>query len=681
MFKPSLKTAKVAPTIKTTVSTVADDKLTKNAATQALRAVNKANKLPAFKPTTLKPAPINDKLKQIKEEPIEQKLANEIDAIRTKKAKWVDEVKPTLKRASLPAFVPKAKLPSIRPVPMAVTIVPDDELEGNFKLVDTYGNIIELGLRQQEGVDKAVLGQDFCLVGKAGTGKTTTNQSMMLNLFKYCMDRINIISYRIVNSQGARIDAPSVAVVSYTNRATNNMRRALMANPELAEILGQGLNITTVHNLLEYTRDERYNEELDKMTMQYFPTKDKNNKLDVTILIVEEATMIAMAVDKALGNELMDALNDDVQVIYLGDINQLPAIGGKGALNYALTQAPVIELTQVHRQAMDNPIIRQALNCIDGKAVTTDVNDKGVGVRVMSMRKNGKPVVVTGRELKLWMHGLFSKLIGTSEYNHETDMILCPYNKSDGNIVGTEDINANIATTLARHRGVEVYEIIANYRALYLSVGDRVYVNKLEGIVTAIATNGAYMGKAPQDSSKSLTYYGINDSLESSDEEFDLDENDLASDFDYSKLDISELSDEDGESATRKASHIVDVELEDGRTVTLEKAADFDASNYSLGYALTVHKAQGSEWPRVYFVLHDCHSSMKFRELVYTAMTRPRENLIILSQPHTLAKAIANPRIKGTTLEEKIEFFNGGYLDSSIKVFPRMRGNSRYDKS
>jgi ATP-dependent exoDNAse (exonuclease V) alpha subunit len=81
-----------------------------------------------------------------------------------------------------------------------------------------------------------------------------------------------------------------------------------------------------------------------------------------------------------------------------------------------------------------------------------------------------------------------------------------------------------------------------------------------------------------------------------------------------------------------------------------------------FSYALTVHKSQGSEWRRVFLFLHSSHHAMCSRELVYTAVTRAREDLIILCEPDrrdskgTLSKAALNPRIKGNTLKEKLEW-------------------------
>ena len=50
--------------------------------------------------------------------------------------------------------------------------------------------------------------------------------------------------------------------------------------------------------------------------------------------------------------------------------------------------------------------------------------------------------------------------------------------------------------------------------------------------------------------------------------------------------------------------------------------------NLQLGYALTVHRAQGSEWPAVLGVLHEAHGPMLSRNLAYTALTRARERFL-----------------------------------------------------
>jgi exodeoxyribonuclease V alpha subunit len=49
-----------------------------------------------------------------------------------------------------------------------------------------------------------------------------------------------------------------------------------------------------------------------------------------------------------------------------------------------------------------------------------------------------------------------------------------------------------------------------------------------------------------------------------------------------------------------------------------------------LAYCLSIHKAQGSEYPCVITIIHKAHSFQHHRNLFYTAVTRARETAIIL---------------------------------------------------
>lgn len=49
-----------------------------------------------------------------------------------------------------------------------------------------------------------------------------------------------------------------------------------------------------------------------------------------------------------------------------------------------------------------------------------------------------------------------------------------------------------------------------------------------------------------------------------------------------------------------------------------------------LAYALTIHKSQGSEWPWVIVIVHSTHTFMLTRQLLYTAVTRGKEGVIIV---------------------------------------------------
>jgi exodeoxyribonuclease V alpha subunit len=80
-------------------------------------------------------------------------------------------------------------------------------------------------------------------------------------------------------------------------------------------------------------------------------------------------------------------------------------------------------------------------------------------------------------------------------------------------------------------------------------------------------------------------------------------------------------------------------------------------NNSLFAYVITVHKAQGSECRKVFFLTHNCHSKMLFRELVYTGITRAAEELHIVCSPMMLQTAANRPRIKGDTLAAKLEFY------------------------
>lgn len=59
-------------------------------------------------------------------------------------------------------------------------------------------------------------------------------------------------------------------------------------------------------------------------------------------------------------------------------------------------------------------------------------------------------------------------------------------------------------------------------------------------------------------------------------------------------------------------------------------------------YAVTVHKAQGSEYPAVVLPLYLGHHTMLQRNLLYTAVTRARRFAVLVGQPEALARAVSN---------------------------------------
>ena len=81
-----------------------------------------------------------------------------------------------------------------------------------------------------------------------------------------------------------------------------------------------------------------------------------------------------------------------------------------------------------------------------------------------------------------------------------------------------------------------------------------------------------------------------------------------------------------------------------------------DLSGLRLGYAITAHKAQGSEFPATVVVVAKAHSFMLDRSWIYTAVTRTQEFCGMVGQRETLEKYVAkDPLSRYTTLKERIE--------------------------
>lgn len=64
----------------------------------------------------------------------------------------------------------------------------------------------------------------------------------------------------------------------------------------------------------------------------------------------------------------------------------------------------------------------------------------------------------------------------------------------------------------------------------------------------------------------------------------------------------------------------------------------------TLGYAVSVHRAQGGEFPAVVVVLHDLHSPLLQRTLLYTAITRAKRLCVIVGTRRALLQAVGNVR-------------------------------------
>jgi exodeoxyribonuclease V alpha subunit len=72
-------------------------------------------------------------------------------------------------------------------------------------------------------------------------------------------------------------------------------------------------------------------------------------------------------------------------------------------------------------------------------------------------------------------------------------------------------------------------------------------------------------------------------------------------------------------------------------------------------FAMTVHKAQGSEFEDVAFVLPDAASKVMTRELVYTALTRPKRGVVVFGAPDVIRAAVGRVALRASWLRERIQ--------------------------
>lgn len=107
----------------------------------------------------------------------------------------------------------------------------------------------------------------------------------------------------------------------------------------------------------------------------------------------------------------------------------------------------------------------------------------------------------------------------------------------------------------------------------------------------------------------------------------------------------------------------IDTRTEIVKVLFDDRYAEYDFSQLgqlSLAYATTIHKSQGSEYKSVIINLQSAHSIMLKRPLIYTAITRARERVLIVGERRALCIAIKRieTELRGTKLAERIQMLS-----------------------
>lgn len=529
------------------------------------------------------------------------------------------------------------------------------EIEGVGRLNEEQSMAVKLfGLEGASG----------CLIGPAGTGKTTTMKAIIRAMV--LSGRIPILPQTMTHKY-IKAGLPGIYLGSFTRIATRNLKDN---TPDDIKP-----NVHTIHRLLEYepTFEDVVDPEGNEKTIKVFkPKRTESYPLpaDLKAFGLDEASMLGTRLHANL--EAAIGCNKP-QMLYIGDIAQLPPVMDDSIFGYKLLELPVVELKHVYRHA---GVIVHLANYI--RIGNTIPDAKKVVPYMMNLRKMPRKMVEEGisewnREedgskvtIHLWksrlegevgqlralqnLNGFFQREIKEGRYDPMKHMILIPYNKA----VGTLELNKYISEFLGKQRNAEVHEVIAGYNKCYFAEGDKVFYDREEAIIIKINKNAMYSGKLPQASSVTLDRWGHNKAGEAQ----------IVSDEDvFSNLDaILNVDIGDDEERKNQASHVIYLKkLSDGDDETTEHRIDTAAEVNSLlgGYALTIHKSQGSQWQKVYCVFHNSHNRNLQRELLYTAITRAQKELYVIAEPETFIQGVLSQHILGNTIEEKAQYFKG----------------------
>ena len=174
---------------------------------------------------------------------------------------------------------------------------------------------------QWKAVKTAISSKVMVLTGGPGTGKTTTTLGI-------------ISAYKQAGCQ--------IILAAPTGRAAKRMSEAT------------GMEAKTIHRLLEYKPSEGYQ-------------KNEEYPLEGDVLILDECSMI----DIMLMYNLLKALPEQMSLILVGDIDQLPSVGAGNVLRDIIDSGcvPVVRLTRIFRQAQGSRIIMNAHRINKGESI------------------------------------------------------------------------------------------------------------------------------------------------------------------------------------------------------------------------------------------------------------------------------------------------------------------------
>lgn len=418
---------------------------------------------------------------------------------------------------------------------------------------------ITYGPSQEQAIKAAVSSPLFILTGGPGTGKTT-----VINGIVQIFAELHDIELDLKKNTE---EAFPILLAAPTGRAAKRMNETT------------GLPSGTLHRLLGLNSHEKAPEE---------GTKEVEGRL----LIVDEMSMV----DTWLANTLLKAIPDGMQVILVGDKDQLPSVG-PGQVLHDLLEIPMIpkqELTEIYRQGDGSSIIPLAHEIKNGQ----------MPKNLLENQKDRSYFRCEAHQIEPLIANIVTKAKNKG-FTAQDIQVLAPMYRGVAGINALNQMMQSIFNPNPDGRKKEVQFNESVYR-----IGDKVL--QLQNIPEKNVFNGD-MGEI----------VGITYAKDSEDKVDEL----------LIRFDLNEVS------FTRN-----------------------EWQQLTLAYCCSIHKAQGSEFKMVILPMVHQYRRMLQRNLLYTAVTRSKEMLILLGEPSAYQRSIEQEshvrltalksRLLGTTLGE-----------------------------
>lgn len=210
----------------------------------------------------------------------------------------------------------------------------------------------------------------FILHGDAGTGKTTISKELVGHCEETLGKTVAVLAYTgkaasVLRGKGL-INANTLHSKMYIPAMTSRNR----LNEALAQLEKIGKELTTAgitdaerRELLDLSiglKNKVHAEEQAQKNPQFILNAE-SDLLDVDIIVVDEISML----DGVIGGHLEDLCRQGgARLLLMGDPNQLPPVRGVG---HFMARPPDFHLTEIHRQAKDNPILYLAARARAGE--------------------------------------------------------------------------------------------------------------------------------------------------------------------------------------------------------------------------------------------------------------------------------------------------------------------------